>query len=1036
MWVLRGPFDGKEGDENTPTKDKLLKTGTSYVVGRKEQDLIIRHKKISRKHVRFVISDFPEDKLADPDFVPQLWLEVLSDKKEVSRKLERPKTGEVFSVTSGSAQFEMEDGDVVHMVTGIPVTVRWERISCYLPSTKGTPAISLQACASVGISITPAPHNGVTHHLTLSYTLTPEIAQSLLTAAHLVKPDWLCELLRRGESSHGRSALEDTYSLPDPASYPPSFSPSLPQSPSLRKHALWRPDEGRAGMLRELRFIFLGEKGREVREVMRDAVKVGGAEYECCSVEGGRRALHQVLARGAARDGDKRMVLVADEQKVKAAVGEDGWREFKEEAEIFELRFVRQEQVIEAIVRIDIARINEGGKAAISSAPTSTLPDVIPNTYPEEPSIPPNTSKAISQVESTRKEAPQRASSPEPAAVPEASIPESAPAAETPIVRMPPIRRVGRQRIPILGIDDLPLMLDTSDDALVTPVADLGTGTTSRPAESEAPASASTDIPLPTASQRAPRRPLKRRASTQTPISSLFALDEHATMHEEEPKHKRFKALYEASDPDRYTQSAFGTQSGVNFDGSDLYSQLPRGPTGESATQSETGISQLLGGGVSRLAAVAEEEEESQSAAQMQTQMDSGLTQTFEKMGPGTKRKRQATTGDGDVEMAEGTQPNAKRRAIENFHAVRTTLQQSQPSTVIPTQPTITPTQSTFKSSEARLAQKAQSQKLSGAAAGKPDTDEAFLTAVASTRRGKKAEDTFDREFNNLRISKPELEHDQEQTEWAVLDDFGNDGNVRGNFMVIVEMDLPRRSEGPGSVLRASGGRTDWEGRPDFKKFKRKALPGRQRTVDLFVDDQDDYGMGPQYWKDSAPHLQSKTHKEPTAEPELSAPTRAQSQRPSTQPRTQSKRKGKEITRDDSDEETAVPASAPTSSIPARSTSRASSVIPAPVRRVQSRQKAQPLFIESDEDDGEASQKAVFESDGASEMRLEEIDSDLDGGMSSTLKSSSVAGPSESQASRRSARTKKPTAVAVVADDSDHGGMFKGFGVKRRTRRK
>ncbi|EPS98827.1 hypothetical protein FOMPIDRAFT_90487 [Fomitopsis schrenkii] len=66
--------------------------------------------------------------------------------------------------------------------------------------------------------------------------------------------------------------------------------------------------------------------------------------------------------------------------------------------------------------------------------------------------------------------------------------------------------------------------------------------------------------------------------------------------------------------------------------------------------------------------------------------------------------------------------------------------------------------------------------KPSGAA---PDTDEVFLKAVALTKKGKRTEDTFDREVNNLRISRPELEATPERDAWAVLDKFGDDRDVR-----------------------------------------------------------------------------------------------------------------------------------------------------------------------------------------------------------------------------------------------------------------
>jgi hypothetical protein len=102
-----------------------------------------------------------------------------------------------------------------------------------------------------------------------------------------------------------------------------------------------------------------------------------------------------------------------------------------------------------------------------------------------------------------------------------------------------------------------------------------------------------------------------------------------------------------------------------------------------------------------------------------------------------------------------------------------------------------------------------------GAAPGKPDTDAAFLKALASTKRGKKAEDQFDRQFNQLKISKPGL--DKEEEEWAVLEDFGDDRNVRGNFMVVVEMEVFRKEGGrPGGEVSV-----DWGQRPNFKKFKK-----------------------------------------------------------------------------------------------------------------------------------------------------------------------------------------------------------------------
>lgn len=128
----------------------------------------------------------------------------------------------------------------------------------------------------------------------------------------------------------------------------------------------------------------------------------------------------------------------------------------------------------------------------------------------------------------------------------------------------------------------------------------------------------------------------------------------------------------------------------------------------------------------------------------------------------------------------------------------------------------------------------------SAAAASKPssssnnklDTDENFLKAVNSMKRGKKNEDNFDREFNQLRITKPRNVNvdtispgtnvkEAVVAPWDTIDDFGDVG-IRGNFMVVVEMDIQRGA----SAKYAPPARDDdlahpeWIGKPNFKKFK------------------------------------------------------------------------------------------------------------------------------------------------------------------------------------------------------------------------
>lgn len=115
-----------------------------------------------------------------------------------------------------------------------------------------------------------------------------------------MKPDWLTALIQSGTSPNKPSPLEATFTLPRIADHRPDYSPSVPST--LRTLRTWEPNEARLNMFKEHRVIFVGEKGREVTLELRELVKRGGGEYECCAVEGGKKALHSVAwQRGKAK---------------------------------------------------------------------------------------------------------------------------------------------------------------------------------------------------------------------------------------------------------------------------------------------------------------------------------------------------------------------------------------------------------------------------------------------------------------------------------------------------------------------------------------------------------------------------------------------------------------------------------------------------------------------------------------------------------------------------------------------------------------
>ena len=158
------------------------------------------------------------------------------------------------------------------------------------------------------------------------------------------------------------------------------------------------------------------------------------------------------------------------------------------------------------------------------------------------------------------------------------------------------------------------------------------------------------------------------------------------------------------------------------------------------------------------------------------------------------------------VDDEEGQAPQSrKKRAIEGRNSVEPQSQApSQPSAVL-----------------SQVGTKTQARKPS-AKSGLIDTDQSFLQVVAS-RKGSK-QDAFDREFNNLRISKPDPTNFNQAVNknWEALNDLTCDMNIRGNFMQIVPIEVTEREKGSG--YRRRGDRVTWEGREDFKKFKKVSL--------------------------------------------------------------------------------------------------------------------------------------------------------------------------------------------------------------------
>jgi hypothetical protein len=97
------------------------------------------------------------------------------------------------------------------------------------------------------------------------------------------------------------------------------------------------------------------------------------------------------------------------------------------------------------------------------------------------------------------------------------------------------------------------------------------------------------------------------------------------------------------------------------------------------------------------------------------------------------------------------------------------------------------------------------------------DKDEKFLQAITKNTRKKAEIDELDKEFNQLRIPKPNTKAKAKATweapDYSVLQDF--DDEMRGNFIEIVKKDLFRKDVRKDATVVVDNGR------PNFKKFKK-----------------------------------------------------------------------------------------------------------------------------------------------------------------------------------------------------------------------
>ncbi|KAF5376352.1 hypothetical protein D9757_008647 [Collybiopsis confluens] len=944
MWIVQGPFD-VDPLTTSELKLRVLKPSKSYILGRKKTPyphLIINSKKFSHEHCKFTVGEFTKDDAANPHKKPTLEITNLREKPLSIRRNGR-RGEEDTVVVNNKMTVMLQEGDSIALVNGVnPLTIFW-RFHFYLPRPNQP---QLDACSALGVTIsqtqtqTSSSTDSITpfsHHIAPTLTISPSSGLSLLSLASFVKIEWLNKFIEVYNTTvhnpNASSPSEMSTETPPDMHEPPllmshQYRSSFPSSsssfdPKYKNMALWEPDQGRQGLFRGFKFLVLCEKDKDKAKednemsLLRAFLSCGGGAVDTFGVSEGRTKFRQALKRASAKtDTTLVLVLVGENQRSVESL--------EEEAREYNLRFFTPTELVHAVLDVDTEVLKsvplppsgmdeEESQLGASHAPSSSfLPSYIPNSIPEEMTVPPPTAPRslhdgsdLDEQEPEpepqplrRKPLPRRRKPPsmQVSAVPDAQGTADADAnarssgalesttkdkdKDSEGEDQPPPPVPARRGVPIVtGLGDSSTVIDAAAAAAA--------------AEAEvevepktAPAPMATPMILDLSADPAPvrpSRPLKRRhaAAASAASSSSVTISASSATQEERPL-KKYKALFEATEDPEQADALMSQLPKVDYLGSSG-SGLESGQTQPSHTQSETqsGMqatstrkSQAPRSRQTQLDAVPEEERQNETSSETRTQTQS--------------RKRKVVPGDDedneDVEMAgvedalapSGTKsqigssrsrsragsvarpPPSKRQAIDDINAVER----------VGTVSAGGKENTTSTTSNKRSGTKTQG---TGAAPGKPDTDPVFLKAVASTKKGKKHEDEFDREFNQLKISKPKTKggrsgggedvqtqsrrnEEEEEQDWAGIlnrgrDEFGfEDGtNVRGNFMVIVEMDVFRdrfpdadreREE------REKESREKLAGVPNFKKFKKKNFPSKAKKINLYVSENQGYNLG------------------------------------------------------------------------------------------------------------------------------------------------------------------------------------------------
>ncbi|CAE6399517.1 unnamed protein product [Rhizoctonia solani] len=863
MWVISGPFDGvQEG-----VKEKLLKPGTTYIVGRAKagQSLLNRinleQKSISHEHVEIVVGNYEIDDVSDSQAKPTVQL-VLKREKDITVSNQRVSKGMVI---------DLEVGSEIALTNKISIYVLWKPVVVVNADNRVKKERMREiaaAAAKIGVTVSKTWRDNATHFVTPSINMSRRVLHSLMLGIPLVDLKWLEELFRRGNTltvesepdENGVVALESHFLLPNEQDFRPKLVKSDDEDEDITEWPveLWDANPARRTIWDGLEFHFFCDDTAPTEWT--DQVQLGGGIFkshnynpehsaETVTTAEDAKLFFQKIRLGAEKLSRvapmmSPVVIVVKPSELIALLGKPTWILYREGMRANGFKHVTPKDITLAALRMDVTSIDCGLETFKTSASlaqhrksttsTSSFPSVIPPSHAGDMSA----SGLPSVIATSASGAQESSEASEPELTTEARRPRPLkklrpPSQEASAILLPkptvqealseiaedkqdlasgvPRPRLLKRRVKTTTIAEA-LGLDNSN-ASITPIIPLEEESKPQPPWGEAkklervkpPSSAAvqegSEIVMPSTSR--PNR-LKRRADVLAERTTTAPPPVEIDIPEA-PALKRYRQLFEGVE--RAASSVFDVDGG-----STISTAAPSQPLHPSAPGDDT-----------------------------------------------RKRKSADRDEDDDVNMEDITR--VKRRVpASGISQKHNHLDQD-----VPNRDLSSGSQATTKFQLPPASQAhTRASGSRGAAPGAPDKDSALLHALTQTEnettsapktekiKGAKIA-PIDQDFSNMRIAEEEKKEQASRRraeEMRIWEECERDVNVRGNFMVVELVNLVRRNRGP--PVRSIN--PAWEGKPDFKKFKKKTAGPRVARVAVFVNNDEnlDYGMGDDYWEQKA----------------------------------------------------------------------------------------------------------------------------------------------------------------------------------------